>query len=203
MVRATLSVEEPGGASLRGRAYRAPIALAALTPLSGKASWAIQIMAMLVVVAFAVVGCAGPQEQKPGGVAGGGEATRPPAHEAKTARTDAAIPPMPADGNYDCADFETRAQVKAVLERDPSDPNGLDADDDSIACENLPRAGSGADDEQYSTKTPPSDVSNPKDVVPNTAVKKMPDTGGPPYLAVGALALLGTALIVGWGVFRR
>jgi micrococcal nuclease len=33
---------------------------------------------------------------------------------------------MPADGNYDCADFETRAQAKAVLERDPSDPHYLD-----------------------------------------------------------------------------
>jgi hypothetical protein len=44
--------------------------------------------------------------------------------------------------------------------------------------------------------------SNPKDVVPNTAVKKMLDTGGPPYLAVGAPALLGTALFVGWGTFR-
>jgi hypothetical protein len=136
-VRTTLSVEEPCGANLRGRAYRAPIARAALTPLSGKASWAIQIVAVFVVLAFAVVGCAGPQEQGPGGAAGGGDAVRH-SREAKESRTDAAIPPMPADGNYDCADFQTRAQAVAVLERDPSDPHYLDGDGDGIPCEDLP-----------------------------------------------------------------
>jgi endonuclease YncB( thermonuclease family) len=45
---------------------------------------------------------------------------------------------------------------------------------------------------QYITKhLPPGAVGNPNGVVPGTVVvKKVPNTGGPPYLAVGALTLL-------------
>src|SRR5215216_3536631 len=42
------------------------------------------------------------------------------------------------------------------------------------------------------------DVSNPSDTVPNTSSEtQMPDTGGPPYLALGALLLMVAALVVG------
>jgi hypothetical protein len=101
------------------------------------ASRAIAILAAVVVMACAVVGCAGPQEQEAGGAAGGGDAAQPD-REAKASRTDVRIPPMPADGNYDCADFQTRAQAVTVLERDPSDPHYLDGDGDGIPCEDLP-----------------------------------------------------------------
>ena len=62
--------------------------------------------------------------------------------------------------------------------------------------------------DQYASKrlpprTPPGNVSNPRDVMPGTGVRRVPDTGGPPYLAVGALALLGTALVVGRRVLKR
>jgi hypothetical protein len=62
--------------------------------------------------------------------------------------------------------------------------------------------------DQYASKTlpprrPPGDVSNPRDVIPRSGVRRIPPTGGPPYLAVGALALLGTALIVGRHVLKR
>ena len=62
--------------------------------------------------------------------------------------------------------------------------------------------------DQYASKrlpprTPPGDVSNPRDVIPRSGVRRIPPTGGPPYLAVGALALLGTALIVGRRVLKR
>jgi hypothetical protein len=134
---APMSVREPGAASLRGRASRAPVDRAALTQLSGTASRVIQIVAVFVVMAFAVVACAGSQEQGGREAAGGGDAAQP-AREAKASRTDTAVPPMPADGNYDCADFKTRAQAKAVLERDPSDPHYLDGDGDRIPCEDLP-----------------------------------------------------------------
>jgi hypothetical protein len=119
------------------------------------------------------------------------------------------------DGELDCADFATQEEAQAELEQDPSDPNRLDADNDGIACEE-PRDGGGGTPtdpdpegttpagDQYGKKLPPGDVSNPKDVVPGTDVaKKVPVTGGPPYLAVGALALLGAALLVGLGVLRR
>jgi hypothetical protein len=49
----------------------------------------------------------------------------------------------------------------------------------------------------------PGDVDNPCDTVPNTSSEtQMPDTGGPPYLALGALLLMFAALLVGRGVLR-
>ena len=41
-------------------------------------------------------------------------------------------------GDQDCADFATQPEAQAVLEQDPSDPNGLDGDGDGVACESLP-----------------------------------------------------------------
>ncbi len=46
--------------------------------------------------------------------------------------------PPPADGDYNCSDFETQAQAQSVYGSDPSYPNGLDAEDDGVACESLP-----------------------------------------------------------------
>jgi hypothetical protein len=40
-------------------------------------------------------------------------------------------------------------------------------------------------------------------VIPNTGANQMPNTGGPPYLAVGAMLLLGAAVVAGRGVLRR
>jgi hypothetical protein len=42
-----------------------------------------------------------------------------------------------AQADLDCADFDTQQEAQAELNRDPSDPHGLDADDDGIACEEL------------------------------------------------------------------
>jgi hypothetical protein len=66
---------------------------------------------VVVVLAFAllVLGCSSPQERAGG--AGGEDAARP-AHEAKQSGKGADIPPVPADGDYNCADFQTRAQAK-------------------------------------------------------------------------------------------
>jgi hypothetical protein len=61
-----------------------------------------------------------------------------------------------------------------------------------------------AQDQYAQDKTPPAEVDNPKGVVPGTITgKKVPDTGGPPYLAVGALVLLCAAVMVGRGILRR
>lgn len=43
---------------------------------------------------------------------------------------------------FDCADFATQEEAHAEYDSDPSDPSGLDADSDGIACEEL---GSGGD----------------------------------------------------------
>ena len=40
-------------------------------------------------------------------------------------------------GDLDCADFARQQVAQAELDRDLSDPNGLDADNDGIACEEL------------------------------------------------------------------
>ena len=140
----------------------------------------IQIAAVFVVMAFAVVGCAGPQEQDRGEDAGGEDAARP-AREAKASRTDVKIPPMPADGNYDCADFHTRAQAKTVLERDPSDPHNLDGDGDRIPCEDLPPGEGNAADANS-----PSDYANDSTTGPATAAG-----APPPPSAESALSKLG------------
>jgi hypothetical protein len=45
--------------------------------------------------------------------------------------------------DLDCPDFESQQQAQRVLERFPSDPLNLDADDDGIACESLAGGGGG------------------------------------------------------------
>jgi hypothetical protein len=46
--------------------------------------------------------------------------------------------------DLDCDDFATQEEAQAVFDQDPSDPNGLDGNDnDGIACENLPSGGGG------------------------------------------------------------
>jgi hypothetical protein len=59
-------------------------------------------------------------------------------------------------------------------------------------------------DDQYKPGEKPGDVDSPKDVVPDTAVngKKIPNTGGPPYIALAAILLLSVALIAGRGILR-
>lgn len=161
------------------------------------------------------------------------------------------------DGELDCANFATQREAQAELERDPSDPNNLDADGDGVACETYPYGtgggGGGGGDlncadfatqraaqrefaknrtdpnnldadndgraceeligegrdgptpvrEQYEAKPPPGPVDRPEGVIPRTGVRRVPPTGGPPYLALGALVLLGVALIAGRGALRR
>src|SRR5215211_1262367 len=49
----------------------------------------------------------------------------------------------------------------------------------------------------------PGPVNNPKGVMPETVVvRKVPRTGGPPYIALAAVALLTVALIAGRAVLR-
>ncbi len=100
------------------------------------------------------------------------------------------------------------------MAKDRTDPNNLDADNDGIACEELRGDGGGGDpidprpegttpgEDQHTPKGPPGPVDNAKGVMPGTGARQVPNTGGPSIL-VGALAVLGIALIVGRGVLRR
>ena len=119
------------------------------------------------------------------------------------------------DGELDCADFATQGAAQRELAKDRTDPNNLDADNDGIACEELHGDGSGGvpispeperaapGEDQYTPKAPPGPVDSPKGVMPGTAARRVPTTSGPPDLAVGALVLLGVALIAGRGTLRR
>ena len=40
--------------------------------------------------------------------------------------------------DLNCSDFSTQAEAQAHLRDHPTDPDGLDADGDGIACESLP-----------------------------------------------------------------
>lgn len=60
-----------------------------------------------------------------------------PEHQPPTVDPTDDIPPLPSDGNYDCADFGTQAQAQAVYDRDPSDPHYLDGEGDGVPCEDL------------------------------------------------------------------
>lgn len=51
--------------------------------------------------------------------------------------------PAPSAGDLDCSDFASRAEAQAVLDADPRDPNGLDADYDGLACEASSSSGGG------------------------------------------------------------
>ncbi len=48
-----------------------------------------------------------------------------------------------SDDPFDCADFDTQEEAQAEYDSDPSDPSGLDADSDGIACEELGDGGGG------------------------------------------------------------
>ena len=64
-----------------------------------------------------------------------------------------------------------------------------------ITCEGGDGATTPADD-QYGP------VDNPKGVMPGTGSEKIPDTGGPPYFALAAVALLSVAMIAGRRILR-
>jgi hypothetical protein len=57
--------------------------------------------------------------------------------------------------------------------------------------------------DQYGPQKPLGPIDRPEGVIPRTGVRRVPPTGGPPYLSVGAVVLLGVALIAGRGVLRR
>jgi hypothetical protein len=88
-----------------------------------------------------------------------------------------------AQDDLNCDDFATRDQAQATLEADPSDPNGRDADNDGLACEDsLPVA------EEPVVEEPV--VEEPIVVEPMAMETVLPDTGGLSVLMLGAGALL-------------
>jgi hypothetical protein len=107
--------------------------------------------------------------------------------------------------------FDTDGDYTVVSSTGITCEGGDAADDDATPPPADDDATPPADDkkvtpveDQYKPGEKPGDVDNPKDVVPDTAVnsKEIPNTGGPPYIALAALALLSVALIAGRGILR-
>ncbi len=126
-------------------------------------------------------------------------------------------PTTPTQGDLDCADFASQAEAQATFNADPSDPNGLDADNDGIACEeNVPTTPTAT---QYTPPTTTAPMTTaptataptatapmttaPMTTAPTTAptMSELPTTGGPSLL-IPAGVLLASGLI-GLGVMRR
>src|SRR5919112_1254790 len=66
------------------------------------------------------------------------------------------------DDQFDCASFGSQESAQAELERDPSDPSNLDADNDGIACEELGGGGGTPIDPDPDGATPVGDQYTPK-----------------------------------------
>jgi hypothetical protein len=69
----------------------------------------------------------------------------------------AALPSDAAAVDYDCSDFATQEEAQEYLL--PGDPYGLDADNDGVACEDLPSGGGGGGGESPSKPPPPPELS--------------------------------------------
>ena len=67
--------------------------------------------------------------------------------------------PAEAD-SHNCSDYATQQEAQAALDANPSDPDGLDRDDDGIACESLP-GGNGSDDDDASDDDASDDDATP------------------------------------------
>jgi Excalibur calcium-binding domain len=68
--------------------------------------------------------------------------------------------PAGAAADYDCADFATQEEAQEHLL--PGDPDGLDADNDGIACEDLPSGGGGGGGGGGGSAEPPPPPPPPK-----------------------------------------
>ena len=81
----------------------------------------------------------------------------------------------PLVGDKNCSDFTYQEEAQAVYDQDPTDPNGLDGNDnDGKACESLPHR------PVQNTTTPTSEkpaTSTRTQTAPKTTTKK-PATGG-------------------------
>ena len=112
-----------------------------------------------------------------------------------------------SQGDLDCADFATQPEAQATLDADPTDPNGLDADDDGIACEEP-----GTTEDQYDDGAAVVQYDDDVAVVQyddesatptatptaTASASPLPDTGG--VVSPAALAAVAALLLVGSGI---
>ena len=93
--------------------------------------------------------------------------------------------PASAAIDLECGDFATQADAQVVLDGNPTDPNGLDADHDGQACEDFAYATSGQ------VATPPAGG-----VATGDGSTADSDAGALPFIAGGiGLAAAGAAAL--------
>lgn len=156
----------------------------------------------------------GPRDEVPvqGAIdSGGGEATTPPATEPEMGgvtegNTGGGVAPTDNEtGDLDCIDFATQAEAQATYNADPSDPNGLDADNDGIACETTTDTanttifedgtGVGTAGPSFGEEVPTGDQYADDGVAGDDEVAELPDTGGPALLLpIAALLMVASGL---------
>jgi hypothetical protein len=110
-----------------------------------------------------------------------------------------------AQEQFDCASFGSQAEAQAELDRDPSDPSNLDADDDGEACEEFDYGGGGGGSSDNNRGAADRQYGNDKvivETIPDNN-KKLANTGGAPLLLPAGALLLCTGLLVGRSVIRR
>lgn len=114
-----------------------------------------------------------------------------------TAPTQYATPTAPTpSGDLDCADFASQAEAQATFDADPTDPNGLDADGDGIACEetfSAPPTVAAPPTEQYEQPVTQTVTASQPTTQTTTA---LPATGGLPLVPLAGASLLGLGVAV-------
>jgi len=106
--------------------------------------------------------------------------------------------------NLNCDDFATQAEAQANLDANPSDPNGLDRNNNGVACENGVGggggAGSGSGSGTDSGSGDDSDDGGTTTDLPSTGSGPSAGTSGASASLFGAVALL---LTIGATMMRR
>ena len=99
------------------------------------------------------------------------------------------MPDAFAQDQYDCASFGSQESAQAELDRDPSDPSNLDADDDGEACESYDygTGGGGGGSGQYDEDDAPSISGDGNDTSGNDVLMKAggPEGGAVPLMPGG------------------
>ena len=90
--------------------------------------------------------------------------------------------------DLNCSDFATQQLAQAEYDRDPSDPNGLDRDDDGIACETRPSGGSVVAEDDTTMGSNAQVPNRPAGSVAAGDGSSAPDASSMPYV-LGGVAL--------------
>ncbi|HSK60653.1 MAG TPA: excalibur calcium-binding domain-containing protein [Actinomycetospora sp.] len=102
---------------------------------------------------------------------------------------------------YNCSDFDTQQEAQEIYEQDTSDPNGLDRDDDGVACENnATGSGSGAGDSDDDSES--GQVSHVPSGGADTGGGSTAAGAGDTALLAGGGAVLAALGLGGWSVAR-